>query len=100
MFSHLEQFGFKRDFATTCLNKNKHNQVTTVYYLLHKKYEREGKFRTSFKVENTPSKREPESTSPSPERKQKRRDTLDSLNEQPLKPFDISPAIVQGDDPF
>lgn len=48
MLGHLEQFGFKREFATTCLNKNKHNQVTTVYYLLHKKFEREGKFRTSF----------------------------------------------------
>jgi hypothetical protein len=44
MLGHLEKFGFKRDFATTCLNNNKHNQVTTVYYLLHKKFEKEGKF--------------------------------------------------------
>ena len=36
----LEQFGFKKDYAQKCLNNNKHNQVTTVYYLLHKRYEK------------------------------------------------------------
>jgi len=54
MLTYLEQFGFQSDFATVCLNKNKHNQVTTVYYLLHKKFEKEGKIKTSFKVETTP----------------------------------------------
>jgi 5'-AMP-activated protein kinase, catalytic alpha subunit len=57
MLSHLEKFGFKRDYATTCLNKNKHNQVTTVYYLLHKRFEMEGKLPSSFKVETTPVKK-------------------------------------------
>ena len=32
----LEQFGFKQDYAEKCLNNNKHNQVTTIYYLLHR----------------------------------------------------------------
>ena len=54
MLGYLEQFGFKSDFATTCLNKNKHNQVTTVYYLMHKKFEKEGKFKTAFEVKSTP----------------------------------------------
>jgi hypothetical protein len=32
--------------------------VTTIYYLLHKRYEREGKLASSFKVEQTPIKNE------------------------------------------
>ena len=56
MLIHLEKFGFKADFATQCLNRNKHTQVTTVYYLLHKKFEKEGKLESGFKVESTPQK--------------------------------------------
>ena len=41
-----------------CLNQNKHNQVTTTYYLLHKRFEKEGKLETGFKVEFTPNKKE------------------------------------------
>jgi len=63
MLSHLEKFGFKRDYAMTCLNKNKHNQVTTVYYLLHKRFEMEGKLPSSFKVETTPVKKNKKSKS-------------------------------------
>jgi hypothetical protein len=53
---HLEKFGFKRDYATSSLNRNKHNQVTTVYYLLHKRFEMEGKLASCFKVKTTPAK--------------------------------------------
>lgn len=56
LLGHLEKFGFKRDYATTCLNRNKHNQVTTVYYLLHKRFEMEGKLASCFKVKSTPVK--------------------------------------------
>lgn len=37
-----EKYGFRRDFAKKCLIKNKHNHVTTTYYLLYQKYERLG----------------------------------------------------------
>ena len=30
-----EKYGFKREFAKKCLLKNKHNHVTTTYYLLY-----------------------------------------------------------------
>ena len=56
LLSHLEKFGFKRDYATASLNRNKHNQVTTVYYLLHKRFEMEGKLASCFKVKTTPVK--------------------------------------------
>jgi 5'-AMP-activated protein kinase catalytic alpha subunit len=38
----LEQYGFRQDFAEKCLNANKHNHVTTTYYLLLKRYQRLG----------------------------------------------------------
>lgn len=63
LLSHLEKFGFKRDYATASLNRNKHNQVTTVYYLLHKRFEMEGKLASCFKVKSTPQK-EKSSTRP------------------------------------
>ena len=37
-----EKYGFKRDYAKKCLLNNKHNHVTTTYYLLYQKYERLG----------------------------------------------------------
>lgn len=37
-----EKYSFRRDFAKKCLLKNKHNHVTTTYYLLYQKYERLG----------------------------------------------------------
>eukprot|EP00347_Sterkiella_histriomuscorum_P006969 403350750 len=46
----LEQFGFKADYAQKCLNNNKHNQVTTVYYLLHKRYEQQGILPSHFNI--------------------------------------------------
>jgi 5'-AMP-activated protein kinase catalytic alpha subunit len=39
--------GFQRDYAIRCLDANKHNHVTTCYYLLLKKYEKEGKISTA-----------------------------------------------------
>jgi len=45
-----------------CLNKNKHNQVTTTYYLLHKKFEKEGTLKSGFKVESTPQKADQKQT--------------------------------------
>ena len=50
--SMLKQYGFKREEAETSLNANKHNQVTTVYYLLHKRYEKQGKLSSHFKIVN------------------------------------------------
>jgi len=37
-----EKFSFKREYAKKCLLNNKHNHVTTSYYLLYQKYERLG----------------------------------------------------------
>jgi 5'-AMP-activated protein kinase, catalytic alpha subunit len=37
-----EKYNFRREFAKKCLIKNKHNHVTTSYYLLYQKYERLG----------------------------------------------------------
>lgn len=48
----LKQYGFKKEEAEDSLNKNKHNQVTTVYYLLHKRYEKQGKLPSHFNVVN------------------------------------------------
>lgn len=39
----LEAKGFQRDYAIRCLDANKHNHVTTCYYLLLKRMEKEGK---------------------------------------------------------
>jgi 5'-AMP-activated protein kinase catalytic alpha subunit len=35
----LMQYNFKKDYALKCLNANKHNHVTTTYYLLHKRHD-------------------------------------------------------------
>lgn len=37
-----EKYGFKRESAKKYLLNNKHNHVTTSYYLLYQKYERLG----------------------------------------------------------
>ena len=37
-----EKYSFKREYAKKCLLNNKHNHVTTTYYLLYQKYERLG----------------------------------------------------------
>jgi len=39
----LEERGFPREHAVRCLDANKHNHVTTCYYLLLKKHQLEGK---------------------------------------------------------
>jgi hypothetical protein len=48
----LKQYGFKQEEAEQSLNANKHNQVTTVYYLLHKRYEKLGKLPSHFNIIN------------------------------------------------
>lgn len=37
-----EKYNFSRTLAKKCLLKNKHNHITTTYYLLYQKYERLG----------------------------------------------------------
>jgi 5'-AMP-activated protein kinase catalytic alpha subunit len=37
-----EKYSFRKDYAKKCLLNNKHNHVTTTYYLLFQKYERLG----------------------------------------------------------
>lgn len=44
----IEQFGFKPDYAEKCINNNKHNQVTTIYYLMHKRYQKQGLLQSHF----------------------------------------------------
>lgn len=41
----LEHYDFKLDYARKCLDSNKHNHVTTTYYLLLKRYQRLGKIK-------------------------------------------------------
>ena len=48
--SMLRQFGFKREEAEQSLNANKHNQVTTIYYLLHKYHEKRGQLPSHFNI--------------------------------------------------
>jgi hypothetical protein len=43
----LQEKGFQRDHAVKCLDANKHNHVTTCYYLLLKRLERDGKIETT-----------------------------------------------------
>ena len=57
LLSYLERYGFKKDYATASLNRNKHNQVTTVYYLLLQRLIKQGKLPSTFKVQDTPSKK-------------------------------------------
>jgi 5'-AMP-activated protein kinase catalytic alpha subunit len=38
----LVDYNFKKDYAVKCINANKHNHVTTSYYLLLKRYEQLG----------------------------------------------------------
>jgi hypothetical protein len=37
-----EKYSFRKEYAKKCLLNNKHNNVTTMYYLLYQKYERLG----------------------------------------------------------
>lgn len=49
----IEQFGFKSDYAEKCINNNKHNQVTTIYYLIHKRYEKQGLLPSNFNIHHS-----------------------------------------------
>ena len=48
----LKQYGYKQEEAEQSLNANKHNQITTIYYLLHKRYEKLGKLPSHFNIIN------------------------------------------------
>ena len=48
----LNQYGYKQEEAEQSLNANKHNQITTIYYLLHKRYEKLGKLPSHFNIIN------------------------------------------------
>jgi hypothetical protein len=41
ILEQLDQYGFDRTYAVKCLQTNKHNQVTTTYYLLREKRKRQ-----------------------------------------------------------
>jgi hypothetical protein len=49
----LEQYGYKPDYAAKCINNNKHNQVTTIYYLIHKRYEKQGLLPSHFNIDSS-----------------------------------------------
>ena len=38
----LVEYNFKRDQTIKCINANKHNHITTSYYLLLRRYEQMG----------------------------------------------------------
>ena len=49
----LELKSLSREYAIRCLDANKHNHVTTCYYLILKKLEREGKIEVSKYYQST-----------------------------------------------
>ena len=49
----IEQKNLSKEYAIRCLDANKHNHVTTCYYLLLKKLEREGKIEVSKYYQST-----------------------------------------------
>lgn len=50
VLEQLDRFGFPRDYAIKCLQMNKHNHVTTTYYLLTEK-----KHRMAGRITNAPN---------------------------------------------
>ncbi len=42
IISQLKQFNYDLDYVSKCLEANRHNNVTTSYYLSLKKYVKEG----------------------------------------------------------
>ena len=42
VLERLVELGFKKDHVLKCINTNKHNHITTSYYLLLKRAEQEG----------------------------------------------------------
>ena len=51
----LKKYGFEQADAEKSLNQNKHNQVTTIYYLLHKRYVIDGKLPSNFNADKITS---------------------------------------------
>jgi len=59
----LEQFRFNKKDAEKYIKANKHNHITTTYYLLQKRYERMGR-KLEIKVDQDESEDEEEEKSP------------------------------------
>jgi hypothetical protein len=59
---------------------------------LHKKFEKEGKFKASFQVETTPKKDRKESVSKSPEKKRRK----DRSPAEEIKHFDLTGDATSG----
>ena len=47
ILERLAALNFKRDLVIRCINGNKHNHITTSYYLLLKKEEQSGQLKAS-----------------------------------------------------
>ena len=43
ILGELQKYNIDKDYARKCIEANRHNEATTTYYLLVKKYQREGK---------------------------------------------------------
>lgn len=48
----MKQFGFEAEYIEKCLDANKHNHVTTTYYLYHKRLKKEGKLQWEYEKSN------------------------------------------------
>jgi 5'-AMP-activated protein kinase, catalytic alpha subunit len=44
----MSQFGFEPEYTEKCLDANKHNIVTTTYYLFLKRLKKEGKLKCEY----------------------------------------------------
>lgn len=56
----MKQFGFEPEYVQKCLDANKHNHVTTTYYLFLKRLKKEGKLKCEYettKLQNLSSDR-------------------------------------------
>jgi hypothetical protein len=48
----MKQFGFEAEYIQKCLDANKHNHVTTTYYLYHRRLKKEGKLQCEYEKSN------------------------------------------------
>ena len=65
----LNQYGYNKEQAEQSLNANKHNQITTIYYLLHKRYEKLGKLPSHFNIINRSEENKKEDPVSTPKKK-------------------------------
>eukprot|EP00746_Dinoflagellata_sp_MGD_P142917 gnl/MRDRNA2_/MRDRNA2_75815_c0_seq1.p1 gnl/MRDRNA2_/MRDRNA2_75815_c0~~gnl/MRDRNA2_/MRDRNA2_75815_c0_seq1.p1 ORF type:complete len:604 (-),score=95.79 gnl/MRDRNA2_/MRDRNA2_75815_c0_seq1:633-2381(-) len=94
VLEQLDRFGFPRDYATKCLQMNKHNHVTTTYYLLAEKKNRMANKLTE------PSQMDAEfSRHAPPELELPAEHAMDADYAMKLRSIDPSPATPQADGP-